>query len=134
MTHSVLLDPWVAALPRLGHDLHVRRYGNAIQRIDWVAQFDPDVDSVFFLSSVTVAGGSPGGLGGSGMGAPFDADEDTALVSMADLVQNEVADLGTAWPWGDDGGFMTAQLVDGTAVWTDRNGRSTRIGDLTEKA
>lgn len=132
VTHSDLPDPWLAGLDRLGHDLRVRHYGGDITRVDWVAVHDPDGGAVWLNSSVTVVGRKPSGLAGNGMGAQIDADEETALVSMADLLQTEVAEVGTAWPWADEGGFMNPHLVDGVAVWMDRKRASTRIGDLPD--
>lgn len=130
VTHCDLPDPWLRGLDRLSHDLRVRQYGGEIKHIEWVAEYDPDGGAVWLTSSVTVAGQSPGGFGVNGMGASVDADVETALVSMADLVQTDIAEVGTAWPWGDPGGFMNCMLVDDAAVWRDRNGNTTRIGDL----
>ena len=133
VTSSTLPVPWLAALDRRGHDLHVRQYGSRIERIDWAAMYDPDGGAVWLESAVTVEGRRPDGLGGNGYGAQVDANVDEALVSMADLVQLQVAKAHTAWPWGDDGGFMSPHLVDGVAVWIDRTGSSTPIGALEER-
>ncbi|SNT40191.1 hypothetical protein SAMN05421642_11747 [Rhodococcoides kyotonense] len=132
VTHADLPDPWLRALDRLSHDLHVRQYGGDIEHIDWVAEYDPDGGAVWLRSSVTIVGQRAGGLGGNGMGASMDAHEDVALCSMADLVQTEVAEVGTAWPWGDAGGFMSPALVDEAAVWVDKGGNTIRIGDLAD--
>ncbi|MDV6305556.1 hypothetical protein R3P93_23565 [Rhodococcus cerastii] len=129
---STLPAPWLIALDRLGHDLHVRHYGSRIVHIDFAAMHDPDGGAVWLESAVTVEGRKPDGLGGNGTGAYFDDDVESVLVSMADLVQLQVARAHTAWPWGDEGGVMAPQLVDGVAVWIDRTGRSTPIGDLVE--
>ncbi|KZF05454.1 MAG: hypothetical protein WBD41_30805 [Rhodococcus sp. (in: high G+C Gram-positive bacteria)] len=130
VTQCDLPDPWLRGLDQLSHDLRARRYGDDIEHIDWVAEYDPDGGAVWLTSSITIAGEKPGGFRGNGMGATVDADEETALVSMADLVQTEIAEVGTAWPWGDTGGFMHPTLADNVAVWTDRTGNTTRIGDL----
>ena len=131
MVHSDLPEPWTSALSRLGRDLRVRQYGNDIEHVDWEIGCDPEIDGVLLLSAVTVAGVDPGQFGGSWVGTRVDSDEEFALWAMADSVQNVVADLGTAWPWGDDGGFMSARLVDGVPAWKDRNGGTTRMGDLS---
>ncbi|CCQ13586.1 putative uncharacterized protein [Rhodococcus sp. AW25M09] len=133
VTSSTLPEPWLIALDRLGQDLHVRQYGSRIEHIDWAAMYDPDGGAVWLESAVTVEGCDPGGLGGNGYGAQVDADVDEALVSMADLVQLRVAESHTAWPWGDEGGFMGPHLVDGVAMWIDRTGGSTPIGTLEER-
>ena len=130
MVHSDVPEPWTSALSRLGCDLRVRQYGNGIEHADWEIDYDPDIDGVFLLSAVTVAGVDPGEFGGSSIGTRVDSDEEFALWAMADSVQDVAADLGTAWPWGDGGGFMSARLVDGVAMWKDRNGCTMRIGDL----
>lgn len=130
VTYSDLPDPWLSALDRLSHDLLVRQYGGCIEHIDWVAEYDPEGGAGWLMSSVTIAGRRPGRLGCSGSGAPVDADEEIILVSMADLVQNEVADVCTAWLWGDEGGFMSSGLIGEVAMWKDRKGSTTRIGDL----
>jgi hypothetical protein len=130
---STLPAPWLTALGRLGHDLHVRQYGPRIEHIDWAAMYDPDGGAVWLESAVTVEGRNPDGLGGNGTGAQVDDDVERVLVSMADLVQLQVANAHTAWPWGDEGGFMGPHLVDDVAVWIDRTGRATPIGDLTER-
>lgn len=132
VTSSDLPDVWLRALARLAHDVHVRQYGDAIEHIEWVALYDTDGGAVWLASAVTTAG-KRNGLSGNGTGAAIDADEETALVSMADLVQTEVAEAHTAWPWGDAGGFLGPHLVDGIAVWKGRNGRTIRIGSLDEK-
>lgn len=133
VNYSDLPDPWLSALDRLSRDLRVRQYGGGIEHIDWAAEYDPEGGAVWLMSSVTIAGRRPGGLGCSGSGAPVDADEEIVLVSVADLVQNQVADVGTAWPWGDEGGFMNSGLIGEIAVWKDRKGSTTRIGDLIER-
>ncbi|MDI9896473.1 hypothetical protein QM797_17245 [Rhodococcus sp. IEGM 1381] len=123
-------EPWTSALSRLGRDLRVRQYGNGIEHVDWEIDSDPEIDGVFLLSAVTVAGVNPGKFGGSWIGTRVDSDEEFALSAMADSVQDVVADLGTAWPWGDGGGFMSVRLVDGVAMWKDRNGCTMRMGEL----
>jgi hypothetical protein len=133
VTHSDLPDAWLDALDRLVHDLRVRQYGGDVEYIDWVAEYESNSGMVWLYSAVTVVGGSRGRLACGGIGASVDDDVELALLSMADLVQNEVAEAGTAWPWGDDGGFMRAELIDGVAMWKDKNFRVTRIGDLSEK-
>ncbi|OZE85238.1 hypothetical protein CH305_04885 [Rhodococcus sp. 15-649-2-2] len=132
VTSSTLPEPWLSALERLGHDLQVRQHGLRIEHIEWAAMYDPDGGAVWLESAVTVEGSDPGGLGGNGYGAQVDANVDEALVSMADLVQLQVAEEHTAWPWGDEGGFMSPSLLDGVAVWIDRTGSSTPIGTLAE--
>ena len=132
VTSSNLPAPWLIALDRLGHDLHVSHYGSRIAHIEFAAMHDPDGGAVWLESAVTVEGRNPHGLGGNGTGAHIDDDVERVLVSMADLVQLRVAEAHTAWPWGDEGGFMAPHLVDGVAVWTDRSGRSTPIGNLPE--
>lgn len=134
VTHSDLPDPWLDALDRLARDLRVRQYGGEVEYIDWVAEYESDSGMVWLYSAVTAVGGSRGRPACSGMCASVDDDADRALLSMADLVQNEVAEAGTAWPWGDDGGFMRPELVDGVAMWRDKNRRTTRIGDLSARA
>ena len=131
VVHSDLPEPWTSALSRLGRDLRVRQYANTIEHVDWEIDYAPEIDGVFLLSVVTVVGVDPGEFGGSWIGTPVDSDEEFALWAMADSVQNVVADLGTAWPWGDDGGFMSARLIDGVAAWKDRNGGTTRMGNLS---
>ncbi|MDZ7910254.1 MAG: hypothetical protein U5O16_00150 [Rhodococcus sp. (in: high G+C Gram-positive bacteria)] len=133
MTHSDLPDTWLDALQRLAHDLGVRQYGGDVEFIDWVAEYESDSGMVWLFSAVTVAGGSRGRLACSGIGASVDDDMELALLSMADLVQNEVAEAGIAWPWGDDGGFMRPELNNGVAVWKDKHFHVTRIGNLSEK-
>lgn len=130
---SDLPDVWLIALDRLARDLHVRQYGARIEHIDWMAMYDADGGAVWLGSSVTVAGHGPRGGNGSGMGASVDADVETVLVSMADLVQTEVAEVRTAWPWGEAGGFMSPQLIDGIAMWVGRDDQLARIGDLAVK-
>ncbi|WP_155290263.1 hypothetical protein [Rhodococcoides fascians] len=85
----------------------MRQYSGLIEHIDWVAEYDPDGGAVWLASAVTITGRRANGLNGNGTGANIDADEDAALWSMADLVQNAVAEAHTAWPWGDAGGFMS---------------------------
>ncbi|MGA9871741.1 MAG: hypothetical protein WBQ44_11445 [Rhodococcus sp. (in: high G+C Gram-positive bacteria)] len=133
VTFTDMPEPWSAALERLGRDLVVRHYGGDVVHIDWVVMYDPVGGTAWLSSSITVAGKRARGLSGNGYGAHLDDDVEKVLVSMADLVQNEVAEVGTAWPWGDDGGFMNPALVDGVAVWRDRQGRTVRIGDLSEQ-
>ncbi|WP_207837906.1 hypothetical protein [Williamsia soli] len=129
---SDLPDPWLNALHRLGRDLHVRHYAGTIDRIDWVAQYDALNGGVMLLSSVTAAGRGPDGFGMSGGVPQFDDDEETILACIADLVQDQVARSHVAWPWRDGGGFMSAELHEGRAVWTD-NGRRIAIGTLSSK-
>jgi hypothetical protein len=66
--------------------LRVRQYGNDIEHVDW--QIDGSRSSR----------ASP------------------RRRRRADLVQDVVANLGTASPWGDSDEFMSARLVDGVAV------------------
>ncbi len=132
ITHADLPDPWLRAIDRLSQDLHVRQYCGSIEHIEWVAEYDLDGGAVWLASAVTIAGQRANGLNGNGTGAHIDADEDAALWSMANLVQNAIAEAGAAWPWGDTGGFMSPQLVDEIAVWRDRNGGATRMGDLAD--
>ncbi|MBY6687465.1 hypothetical protein HQ305_19720 [Rhodococcus sp. BP-149] len=134
ITHADLPDPWLRAIERLSHDLHVRQYGGDIEHIGWVAEYDPDGGAVWLCSAITIVGQRAAGFHGNGMGAYVDADEETALWSMADLVQNAIAEVRTAWPWADAGGFMSAVLDDGIASWRDRNGNTTRIGGLAGTA
>lgn len=126
---SDLPDEWGRALERLGRDLHVRHYNGTIDRIDWVAEYDPIGGYVSLLSDVTVRGRGPDGLGISGRSPRVDDDEEVILAAIADLVQDQVARARVAWPWGDGGGFMSAGLADGRAVWSDK-GHHTVIGDL----
>jgi hypothetical protein len=130
ITYADLPDPWLRALDRLSHDLRVRQYGGDIEHIDWVAEYDPHGGAVWLKSAVTIIDQRANGLHGNGMGAQIDTEEDAALWSMADLTQNAIAEAGTAWPWGNTGGFMNPALDRGVAVWKDRNGNPIRIGDL----
>ncbi|KAF0966027.1 hypothetical protein MLGJGCBP_00835 [Rhodococcus sp. T7] len=129
LVSSDLPDAWVNALGRVGRDLNVRQYGGVVEQVDWVAEYDPDSGCVLLLSDVTVLGRGPGGLGMSGYGAQVDDDEESVVVCIADLVQDQVARAHVAWPWGDTGGFMTPRLVDAVAVWSDKS-RHTMIGSL----
>ncbi|ORM32783.1 hypothetical protein [Williamsia sp. 1135] len=129
---SDLPDPWRNALHRLGRDLHVRHYAGTIDRIDWVARYDALNGGVMLLSSVTVAGRGPDGLGMSGCVPQLVDDEETILACIADLIQDQVARAHVAWPWRDTGGFMSAELHEGRAVWSD-NGRRIAIGQLKPK-
>lgn len=129
ITSSDLPDEWDRALVRLGRDLQVRQYNGIIERIDWVAEYDPVSGYVSLLSSVTVRGRGPDGLGISGSTPRVDDDEERILAAIADLVQDQVARAHVAWPWGDEGGFMSAGLADGHAMWSDK-GRYSVIGDL----
>ncbi|OZD01186.1 hypothetical protein CH275_20950 [Rhodococcus sp. 06-235-1A] len=108
----------------------MRQYGNEFEHVDWEIDYDPEIDGVFLLSAVTIAGVVPCEFGGSWIWTRVDSDEDFAMWAMADSVQDVVADLCTVWPWGDGGGFMNARLVDGVAVWKDSNGCTTRMGKL----
>ncbi|QSE95179.1 hypothetical protein JWS13_44580 [Rhodococcus pseudokoreensis] len=129
LVSSDLPDAWVNALGRVGRDLNVRQYGGVVERVDWVAEYDPDSGCVLLLSDVTVLGRGPGSLGMSGYGAQVNNDEESVVVCIADLVQDQVARAHVAWPWGDTGGFMTPRLVDAVAFWSDRS-RYTMIGSL----
>ncbi|MFE7417913.1 hypothetical protein [Rhodococcus sp. NPDC057529] len=129
LVSSDLPDAWVNALGRIGRDLNVRQYGGVIEQIDWVAEYEPDSGYVFLLSDVTVLGRGPSGLGMSGSGAQIDDEEESVVVCIADLVQDQVARAHVAWPWGDTGGFMTPRLVDAVAIWSDK-GRQRVIGSL----
>ena len=127
---SDLPDEWERPLVRLGRDLRVRHYNGTIERIDWVAEYDPINGYVLLLSDVTVRGRGPDGLGMSGSCPRVDDDEELILAAIADLVQDQVARAHVAWPWGDAGGFMSAVLADGRAVWSDGKGQQTVIGSL----
>jgi hypothetical protein len=59
---SDLPNTWVNALGRIGHDLNVRQYGGVVERIDWVAEYEPDTGYVFLLSDVRVLGRPPTGV------------------------------------------------------------------------
>lgn len=132
VTFADLPDAWLAALDRLGRDVPVRQYGVRIEHVGLAVKYDPDGGIGWLYSAVTVAGKRPHGLSVSGSGARLDDDAERVLVSMADLLQNEIADTGTAWPWGVKGGFMTVACLDGVACWKGRDGETVRIGDLTE--
>lgn len=129
LVSSDLPDAWVNALGRVGRDLNVRQYGGVIERIDWVAEYEPDSGCVLLLSDVTVLGRGSSGLGMSGSTAQVDDEEESVAVCIADLVQDQVARAHVAWPWGDTGGFMTPRLIDAVAVWSDK-GRQRVIGSL----
>ncbi|MFC9557056.1 hypothetical protein ACFTWF_40265 [Rhodococcus sp. NPDC056960] len=103
--------------------------GGVVERIDWVAEYEPDSGYVFLLSDVTVLGQGSSGLGMSGSAAQVDDEEEPVVVCIADLVQDQVARAPVAWPRCDTGGFMTSRLVDAVAVWFD-NGCQRVIGSL----
>lgn len=126
---SDLPDEWERALLRLGRDLPVRNFNGTIERIDWVAEYDPVSGCVLLLSNVTVRGRGPDGLGISGRTPRVDDDEESILAAIAELVQDQVARAHVAWPWGDKGGFMSPGLAGGRAVWSDK-GHHTAIGGL----
>jgi hypothetical protein len=128
LASSDLPDTWTNALHRLGRDLHVRQYGGVIERIDWVADYDPDAGAVLLLSDVTVLGRGPDGLGMSGPTPRVDDPEEKILACIAELVQDQVARAHVAWPWGDTGGFMSPQL-EHIALWSDK-GHHIAIGTL----
>lgn len=130
VTFADLPDAWLVALDRLVRDVPVRQYGDSIEHIDLAVKCDPDGGIGWLYSAVSVAGKREHGLSVSGSGAHLDDDAEKVLVSMADLLQNEIADTGTAWPWGRTGGFMTVALIDGVACWKGRGGETVRVGDL----
>jgi len=130
-----LPDDWLAAVLRLGHDLHVRQYGGHLDHVEWVGEYDEDLGAVLILTNVTPRGRPPSGLGGHG-GASLDSDQDAIVSQVADSLQDSVGDAGIAWPWGDVGGILRPCIEDNIAVWYDgRQGHSVaRIGDLNDRA
>lgn len=128
---SDLPDAWLGALERIGRDLHVCQYGGTIERIDWVARYASSSGYVPLYSRVTVTGRPPiGGI--SGAMARIDDDEETVAALNAELVANEVADAGVAWPYRQGNGFMSPRLVNGVASWTD-TGQHHVIGSLPDR-
>lgn len=125
-------DTWTRALRRLGADLTMRQYSGSVTHVDWVVQYDPDGGSAWLTSDVTTAGNGRSGASGNGSGAGIDADEETILVSMADLASTAIAECGVAWPRADGGGFMRPLLIDGVATWRDKSGREVPIGNLDQ--
>lgn len=130
---SDLPDAWLFALARIGRDLRVCQYGNAIERIDLVAEYESSSGYVLLYSRVTVAGRVPAGWGVNGAAARVDDDEETVAALNAELVANEVADAGVAWPYRQGNGFMSPRLVNGVASWTD-TGQHHVIGSLPDRA
>ena len=128
-----LPDDWLAAVRRLGHDLHVRQYGGHIDHIELIGEYDDDFGGVLILANVTSHGGQPSGLGGT-CSPSLDSDQETILSYVADSIQDSIGDAGVAWPWGDTGGFLRPRIEDTNAVWYDwRLGHTVaRIGDLTD--
>ncbi|HEY9312396.1 hypothetical protein [Williamsia sp.] len=129
VTSTDLPDTWANALHRLGRDLHVRQYNGSIERIEWIADYDPDIGAVLLLSDVTVLGRGPDGWGMDGPTSRVDDPAESILACIADLVQDQVARARVAWPWGETGGFMSPQLLGNTAVWSDK-GHHIAIGTL----
>lgn len=131
VTTSDLPETWSDALGRLANDLHVRQYNGYIERIEFVGEYDDNSGVVFLFSDVTIAWREGAGFGVSGRCPRVDDDVETILLCIADLVQDQVARAHVAWPWADDGGFMSVALVDGVAMWVKGDVR-TRVGDLRE--
>ncbi len=130
VTSSELPEPWHRALGRLGRDLRVRHFNGAIAHIGFEAAHDRAMDSVWLTSNVTPLGGVPAGLGHSGGGAPVYGDEETIVVSCADLDQDQIPRTGIMWPRGHAGGFLSASVLDGIASWIGRDGEREVIGSL----
>jgi len=127
---SDLPDAWLAASKRIGRDLHVCQYGNTIEQIDWTAEYQSSSGYVPLFSRVTATGRAPiGGIGGAM--ARIDDDEETVAALNAELVANEVADAGVAWPYREGDGFMQPVLVNGVASWTNM-GQHHVIGSLSD--
>ncbi|WP_157108444.1 hypothetical protein [Aldersonia kunmingensis] len=128
-----LPDDWLAAVHRLGHDLHVRQYGGHLDHVHWVGEYDEVFGTVLILTNVTPRDRAPNGLGGH-TGASLDSDQDTIVSNIADSVQDSVGDAGIAWPWGDVGSILRPCIEDNIAVWYDgRQGRAVApIGDLND--
>lgn len=128
-----LPEEWSTALQTLVQDLPVRQFGGVVQRVDFWVEYDADSGFAWLGSVVSTLDGVWDGGGISGSGAKLDANVATILESMADLLQTEVADSSVAWPWGENGGFMDAIVVDGIARWVDRRtGASAPVGSLGE--
>ncbi|GAA1463552.1 hypothetical protein [Williamsia maris] len=128
---SDLPDAWLSALGRIGRDLHLCQYGNSIERIDWVAEYEASSGGVLLYSRVTAKGRVPSGWGVSGAIARVVDDEETVAAVNAELVANEVADAGVAWPYREGDGFMSPRLINGVATWTDK-GQHHVIGSLSD--
>lgn len=127
---SDLPDAWLAGVERIGRDLRVYQYGGTIERIDWVARYESSSGYVPLYSRVTATGRPPiGGI--SGAMARIDDDEETVAALNAELVANEVADAGVAWPYREGEGFMQPVLVKGVASWTNK-GQHHVIGSLSD--
>ncbi|WP_082895579.1 hypothetical protein [Rhodococcoides corynebacterioides] len=127
---SEMPTAWVRALGRLGADLHVRQYAGRVTHVEWVVQYDPDGGFAWLNSAVTSEAMGRAGFFGSGSGAQVHADEETILLSMADLVSTALAECGVAWPHADGGGFLTPRSLSGVATWSDRSGLDVSIGTL----
>jgi len=128
---SDLPHAWLSALERIGRDLCVFQYGNTIERIDWVAEYESSSGGVLLYSRVTATGRVPTGWGVNGAVARVIDDEETVTAVNAELVANEVANAGVAWPYRAGDGFMSPRLVDGVAIWSDI-GQHQVIGSLSE--
>lgn len=128
---SDLPDAWLSALRRIGRDLHACQYGNTLERINWVAEYESSSGCVLLYSRVTATGRVPAGWGVSGAVARVFDDEETVAALNAELVANEVADAGVAWPYRQGEGFLMPRLVNGVAAWTG-TGHHHVIGSLSD--
>lgn len=133
VTSSDLPDPWHHALERLGHDLPVRHLHGTITHIDFQAMHNRDTDVVWLSSTVTPLNGVSTPMAHDGVGAPVYGDEHTIVASCAYLVQDQIARAGVVWPHGRAGGFLSATIHDGIALWIGPDGEQTTIGSLTRQ-
>lgn len=130
-----LPDEWPTALAKVVLDIPHRQFGGEVTGVGLWVDYDADSGFAWLGSTVTTAAGIWDSAGISGSGARIDDEVCAVLVSMADLLQNEVADSAIAWPWGDDGGMLEPTLVQGAALWVDRRTRqSVPIGELVRLA
>ncbi|MBE7190728.1 hypothetical protein [Jatrophihabitans endophyticus] len=118
------------ALHRIGHDLHVRQFNGSVERIEFEARFETDLGAVWLHSNVTTRGSGPRGFGVSGGGIVLDATDEQIVVNFADLVQDQIARTGVAWPKGDARGVLRPVLTSDVATWTDGDSVRAAIGDL----
>ena len=81
-------------------------------------------------SNVTTRGSGPRGFGVSGGGIVLDATDEQIVVNFADLVQDQIARTGVAWPKGDARGVLRPVLTSDVATWTDGDSVRAAIGDL----
>lgn len=118
------------ALHRIGHDLPVRQFNGTVERIGFEARFETDLGAVWLHSNVTTRDSGPRGFGVSGAGTVLDATDEQIVVNFADLVQDQIARTGVAWPKGDAGGLLRPVLTRDVATWTEGDSVRAAIGDL----